>query len=123
MSYTYSVEERSGVLVIAFQGMVTSYDELAEAVGEIIKESILRKCKCVLVDHRYLTLVISEEGVRDLARDVEEENLHMLHIRFACLGNPDALDMFLLFEGHHRERGLDFKAFTDEGAAMEWLRA
>lgn len=123
MAYSYTVDERGEVLVVAFEGVIESRDELAEKVGQVMKEAVLRNSKRVFVDDRKLEIIVTDEVADNLAREMEGENLQMLDIRFACLCKPTELDMYLFFETHHQDRGLEFKAFTDEDAAMEWLRS
>lgn len=122
MAYSIEFIEEKEYLLAAVNGEIQTYEELAAKAQSIMEKAVKCHRKRVLVDDRGLSVNVDFFDAQRLAQDMEQDSLQTRGFRIACLCLPETRDSYRVFETNHQNRSLNFRAFMDLEAALEWLK-
>lgn len=98
--------------------------EFQEALDRLAKDPLLAKGARVLVDQQLVTTVPDAEYVRRGIDNLAHRWPTLRGARWASLTtNPVTYGMGRMAEALAQRRGVEFRVFTTEAEAMEWLLA
>ena len=120
-SLTFATED--GYLFAKVAGEVSTLEQLSEKAHSIMGKVLELGMKRVLVDDRELSVHVDVHDAHCLANEMDGANLQVQGFRIACLYVAEHADIYRIFETGHRNRSLNFRAFTDQEAALKWLTA
>ncbi len=121
MPYSVSYSKSDGVIHAVVSGEIRTCEELTEKALSIMGAAMRRNATRVVVDDRDVNMFVDAHDAHCLANAMDGDNLQVRGFRIACLYSPEYKDIYRIFETGHRNRSLNFRAFTDEKAALDWL--
>ena len=109
--------EHDGWIAAVTTGRLDSSEALLAQFREILQTGAQR----VLVDNREVSMAFDALDVSQVARQLVEEGVPSLGIRFAGLFTEPMADAFHFLETTMRNNSLRGRIFTDRAEALAWL--
>ena len=122
MAYTHEIIEREGYLQVTSAGKMDAYDGMLEYAKSILAALDSSGRKAVLLDHRSLNFKMFSLDAVDIAAWLDEQNIQSMGLRAAALPAKGDLLISKFFETVFVNRSLNLKVFSNEDAAVVWLR-
>lgn len=121
MTYTLRTTPQKGYLLVELDGAVDSISEIIEYTVTFVAEAERLDLHKVLVDERNAFFTLDFMDLVKLAEHASERDFHLKGFRIASLPHPDMLDKHKAFETAVRNRSIEYRVFTSEDDALDWL--
>lgn len=119
MSYSFTIQEKDGYLLLTASGTLGSVEDLATATRTMHEEAARFRCRRFLVDERAVDKTIDQHDVIVFAesRVDDQEN----RLRVAVVYTPENVSRLRWMETFFQNRSLSYRQFSSLEKAEQWL--
>lgn len=121
MKWTIDFLEEEGIVIVKTSGVLT-WEENKKMSEDILRLAREYGTNQILTDHRDTDISLSILQIDDLPKMFREIGVSD-EDRIATLYNPSHKDVFEFFHSVAYLASLNFRLFTDENEAIQWLKS
>lgn len=114
-------EERDSYLYVKGTGVRKNLQAIYESTRELAQIIEKTHSRFVLLDYTELVTTVSNTDVFNITRIYENAAPILYSLCISIIINPNELEMEKFWEDICLRRGFDFKIFTDDQDAVNWL--
>ncbi|MGL1861453.1 MAG: hypothetical protein OCC46_02895 [Pseudodesulfovibrio sp.] len=121
MTYSLAFVVQERWLSVTARGAVQSVETFSEKAATVVQHIMKSGKKRIFLDDRCLDVALDAHDVTVIAKQLEQKSVPTMGLRLACIPKPGNEEIYRTIETIYQNRSFNFRVFSDEESAFDWL--